>query len=182
VSAVCLDRNDLIRRFTANRASLLGYLRVLVRDTHLAEDLFQETCLVVLQKIETFDPTQDFDAWQRGIAANLARSAWRRDRRLRLMPSPELSAALDAAHAPEAGDGTECRENAARLEHLHACLQGMTARQRQLLELRYQIGASLREMALATRRSAGGVQVTLSRLRQALLNCVEQKGRVANHG
>lgn len=167
--------DDLIRRFTAMRASVLGYLRVVVRDPHLAEDLFQETSLVVLRKIGEFDPAGDLSAWVRAIALNLARNALRKERYLHLAPSPELLAAIERAHAGPGG------EVDGRLEPLGECLERVEARQRHLLDLRYRRGASLREIAGRTGRSEGAVQVALSRLRQFLLKCVEQRRRIG-HG
>ena len=56
-----LEHEECLRSLTRERAAILGYLRVLVRDPHLAEDLFQETCVVVLvrQKIPLAGLTSD---------------------------------------------------------------------------------------------------------------------------
>lgn len=165
--------DDLIRRFTGMRASVLGYLRVLVRDAHRAEDLFQETCLVVLRKIGEFDPSGDLGAWVRGIALNLARNALRKERHLHLMPSPHLAEAIERAH--DGATEREDAETALRLEHLDDCMEEVDPRQRRLLELRYRGGASLREIARRTGRTEGAVQVALSRIRQFLLRCMDRK-------
>ena len=71
------EDEELIRRFTGIRASILGYLRILVGDPHLAEDLFQDISVVVLEKTSTFDRAKDFGAWVRGIARNVAHPAVR---------------------------------------------------------------------------------------------------------
>jgi len=165
--------DDLIRRFTAMRTSVLGYLRVLVRDAHLAEDLFQETCLVVLRKIDGFDPAGDLGAWVRGIALNLARNALRKERYLHLMPSPNLAEAIERTHA--GSPSREDEELALRLKHLDDCMEEVSPRHRRLLELRYRGGASLREIARRTGRTEGAVQVALSRVRQFLLRCLDRK-------
>jgi RNA polymerase sigma-70 factor (ECF subfamily) len=171
---------DLIRRFTSLRAGVLGYLRVLVRDPHLAEDLFQETCVVVLRKVEEFDRAGDFGAWVRTIALNLARNALRKQKHLRPMPSPNLLEAIERAHAGESANEAEAL--ASRLEHLGHCLDRVEPRQREMLALRYRGGASLREIAARTGRSEGAVQVALTRIRQFLLRCIEQERRGMSHG
>ncbi len=172
--------DDLIRRFTMMRASILGYLRVLVRDAHLAEDLFQDTCLVVLRKIGKFDPSGDFGAWVRGIAHNLARNALRKGRHLHLMPSPNLVEALELTHA--AATTREDEETALRLEHLNECMEQVELRQRKILELRYREKATLREIAMKTGRTEGAVQVALSRTRQFLLRCMDRRRDLLSHG
>lgn len=174
------EHDDLIRRFTGMRASVLGYLRVLVRDAHLAEDLFQETCLVVLRKVAEFDPSGDFGAWVRGIALNLARNVLRKERYVHLMPSPNLAEAIERTFA--SATAAEDEELALRLERLGECMEQVGSRQRKLLELRYQGRATIREIAQRTGRTEGAVQVALSRVRQFLLKCIERhKGRVS-HG
>ncbi len=174
------EHDDLIRRFTGMRASVLGYLRVLARDAHLAEDLFQETCLVVLRKVGEFDPSGDFGAWVRGIAHNLARNALRKERYLHLMPSPNLAEALERTYA--AASAREDEETALRLEHLNGCMERVELRQRKILELRYREKATLREIARKTGRTEGAVQVALSRVRQFLLRCVERQKSLMSHG
>lgn len=171
---------DLIRKFTSIRAAVLGYLRNLVRDPHLAEDLFQETCLVVLRKLDAYDPARDFGAWVRGIALNLARNALRKEQYLHLLPSPELLAAIERAH--EEGSLAEVAEASSRLEVLARCMEKVEARQRQLLELRYRAGRSLKEIAERMGRTAGAVQVALTRVRQFLLRCIETQKTLPSHG
>lgn len=174
------ETEELIRKFTQIRAGILGYLRVLVRDPHLAEDLFQETCLIVLRKIDSFDRSGDFSAWVRGIALNLARNALRKERYLHLMPAPELAEAIERTHT--AGSLEEMSETATRLDYLDHCMERIDARQRSLLQMRYQKGASLQDIAAKSGRTAGAVQVALSRIRQFLLKCMEQQKAQVSHG
>lgn len=153
---------------------------MIVRDPHLAEDLFQETSLVVLKKLEGFDRSQDFSAWVRGIALNLARNALRKEQYLHLMPSPELASAIERTH--ERTSSREIGETSGRLEHLNRCMAQMEQRQRTLLELRYRQGATLRRIAEESGRTPGAVQVALSRVRQFLLKCMEQRRGLLSHG
>lgn len=174
------ETDDLIRRFAGIRASTLGYLRVVVRDPHLAEDLFQETSLVVLKKLDEFERSQDFATWVRGIALNLARNALRKEKYLHLMPSPELAAAIERAHG--SSSDRETGEMSGRLENLTRCMAQIEPRQKKLLELRYRQGATLRRIAQESGRTPEAVQVALSRVRQFLLKCMEQRKGLLSHG
>jgi RNA polymerase sigma-70 factor (ECF subfamily) len=169
---------ELLQRFLQIRAVILGYLRVLVRDPFLAEDLFQETYLVVSKKLDTFDRSGNFDAWVRGIARNLANNARRKQSRLAPLPSPELVEAIDSCY-----DSTPEGENdefAHCMGFLHTCLERLAEPQRRMLSLRYGADKSLREVAAEFGRTAGAVQVALSRLRSFLLDCVQNKERVTD--
>jgi RNA polymerase sigma-70 factor (ECF subfamily) len=165
-------KDELIRRFARIRSATLGYVRTLVRDHHLAEDIFQETCLVVLKKLDRYDPAHSFDGFVLGIARNLARNAMRK-RKAHPMPSPELLEAVDRAF-------TEAPENMSdrtmtRLSFLQQCLKKLAPNQMSLVALRYRAGASLKEISRQTGRSAGAVQVALSRIRRFLWGCIEQE-------
>ena len=57
---------DLVRLHTSQ---VLAYIRVLLLNWHDAEDLFQETCLVLWQKFDEFEPAgENFLAWALRIA------------------------------------------------------------------------------------------------------------------
>ena len=174
------ENEELVRRFTSIRASILGYLRILVGDPHLAEDLFQDISVIVLEKASTFDRAKDFGAWVRGIARNLARNALKKQQRLKLMPRPELLEALERAFLSASPEDTS--RMTSRLDHLRTCMGRVGKEHRRLLELRYRSGASLKGIARQIGRSDGAVQVMLSRLRSFLLRCIELEERSFSHG
>ncbi|MDI6775219.1 MAG: sigma-70 family RNA polymerase sigma factor [Verrucomicrobiota bacterium] len=176
-----LTEEQIVRHFAQMRASLLGYLRLLVRDPHMAEDLLQDTWVVVLKKKRFFDENMDFGAWIRGIARNLARNALRK-KQPSYMPLPELAEAIDNAYA--AGSKAETEQEAIKLEHLRACIDKLSPGNLSLLRLRFQNAERLREIAERIGRSVGAVQVALSRVRMTLLRCIEEYGkhRESQHG
>jgi len=171
-------REELVKAFTRNRAELLGYARVLVRDIHLAEDLLQEAGLVVMRKASSGDAPENIDAFLAGIIRNLARNALRKERYIHLVPSPELAAAIRQAHDSSPGD----EAMRARLDHLDECVRSLDPDRRELLVRRYREGHSLRSIAEGLARSAGSVQVALTRIRQFLLRCITKREEAAAHG
>lgn len=168
-----LTDDELLKQFTATRATTLGYIRVLVRDAHVAEDIFQETSLVVMRRIGDFVRSGNFEAWVRGIAKNMARESRRKSRRQLPTPSEELVEAIERAHG--SGSTGEAVQLNSQLDHLGSCLEHVEPGQRKMLELRYAVGTDLSEIARQTGKSVGAVQVALSRLRQILLRCIETK-------
>ena len=58
---------------------------------------------------------------------------------------------------------------------LQICMKALTANVRHLLQLRYESDFSLRQVAEATGRSEGAVQVALSRTRMTLRHCVQKQ-------
>ena len=164
---------DLLARFLAERGELLGYLRCLVPG-ELVDDVFQETFLVLNRRLGDFDRDRDFSAWVRGIARNVAREA-RARHQLRAAPvSDDLLAELELVYAEPVDD-----DESMDLNHLRACLDQLGADQRDLLHRRYHANQSLAEVARATDRTPGAVQVALSRLRTILFDCIQRRRKLS---
>lgn len=160
--------DDLLRWFLANRAPLLGYLRALLPHD-LVEDAFQETFLVVHRKAASFDAQRDAGAWVRGIARNVARQVAAKATRAVRLPPDQLAERFELA-AAEAEPGEDDD-----LVHLASCLERLDVPARELLRRRYHDGDALDELAAASGRSPGAVQVALSRVRAALATCIERR-------
>jgi RNA polymerase sigma-70 factor (ECF subfamily) len=58
---------------------------------------------------------------------------------------------------------------------LRKCLSELKAESRELLLARYRGEESISQLAAKLNRSVGGVRVTLSRLRDVLLKCIERR-------
>lgn len=54
-----------------------GYVRRMVGEEHLAEDLTQEILMHIMQHLESYDPTRALRPWVFAIATNKVRDYWR---------------------------------------------------------------------------------------------------------
>ena len=68
---------------------IYGLCRSLCRNVHDAEDLYQDTWLKALDKLDQYDPARPFEPWIARICVNTYRSALRRLARSPLRPFPE---------------------------------------------------------------------------------------------
>lgn len=160
---------DPISWYLANRALLIGFLR-LIAPQDVAEDAVQETYIVLQRTQERFAAGADPGAWVRGIARNLARQALTRRARQQAQPPEALIDLFDQSAAlAEAEDGGDEER-----EQLGRCLAALSAGNRELVRARYQDGLSLKQLAERSGRSAGAIQVALSRLRATLFACIDQ--------
>ena len=75
------DCEDFVQRFVGVQARLYGYIATLVPSRADADELFQQTSLVLWRKHEEFDPSRDFLRWACGIAHNLIRNFRKQHRR-----------------------------------------------------------------------------------------------------
>jgi len=174
-------RHRLIQGFVRDRGQHLGFLRVLCRDAELAEELFQDLSVVVIEKIDAFDVSRDFGAWVRGIARNLHRRALE-TRRERVRPQavydPALVDAVLAAYESRAA--AEMEEKADHAERLQRCLEQLPPRHRELVRDRYESNLPIQKIAEIRSRTESAVETVLSRIRAALLQCIRQKARAVS--
>jgi RNA polymerase sigma factor (sigma-70 family) len=109
----------------------------------------------------------------RGIARNVARDAIKKARRTVYMPSDQLIQAIDRIY--ESQNRRQRVKVHKRLQFLYECLRRVSSRHWEMLELRYRMGSSLKDIAAKMNRSEKAVQVSLTRIRQFLLRCIKQE-------
>ena len=71
------DPAALAQFFDAYFTRVYGYVRRLVGDDHLAEDLTQDIFLHIHKALESYDPERDLRPWVFTIATNKVRDHWR---------------------------------------------------------------------------------------------------------
>ena len=118
-----------------NVENILAYFWNRTRDHEVTSDLTSETFAVALENMHTFDPTQgNGGQWLQGIAANLLKRFWRRNRstvraqhRLEIESINLVDEAVRELEAADAGlDG----------ERLRLALQRLPAKNRRAVHLR----------------------------------------------
>lgn len=160
-------------RFTSEllacQDDLYAYLFSLTLDIDAAEELLQQTNLVLCKKAREAAAAPSFRAWA-FKAAQLETMAYRRrDRRQRSLPLD------DEAIGVLAEEGIQDESKTLHSAALAACLQELPKQQRTLILRRYQPGVMVKRLADDMHRSVDTVSNMLYRIRQALLACVQRK-------
>jgi RNA polymerase sigma-70 factor, ECF subfamily len=159
---------DPVHLIQTYQAAVWRYLRAMGCEAALAEDLTQETFLAVLQR-----PFQDINpaataAYLRKTALNLLISHHRRSGKVTAVEDIE---SLDQTWSRWAGqDGGD-----AAIDALRDCLQRLTNRARQALEMRFRGDHSREEIAAALEISEHGAKNLMQRAKQQLRECIETK-------
>ncbi len=154
---------------------LRGYIVSLVLDRAAADDLLQQTNIVLCEKADEFEPGTNFKAWAFRVASlevlkhrrNLGRDRWVFDETL----LEHLEAAADHE------DG----QYEARRKRLRSCLQRLRESQRGLILERYFRGRSVQQIAADRNRTANAISQLLFRAKQNLADCVANLD-TAEHG
>jgi RNA polymerase sigma-70 factor len=154
---------------TENRAKIMSVILAMVRDFEVAEDLFQETVLQILEVSDRFDPAKEFVPWACGIARNMVRRYWRRQKTKLSSRAQELLDDLAQIVVDEGDTDVWRKEQAA----LRRCLEKVPERTRTLFVLRYGHNCKGQELAQRAQFHAGSIRTTLARLRQQLRQCID---------
>jgi RNA polymerase sigma-70 factor, ECF subfamily len=159
-------RKQLVALLTQHQRRIFAYIYTLVPDRTDAEDLLQETHLVICEKFDDFEEGTDFVAWACQIAYWRIRYSRQRFARSKVVYHQELVDALAQTAA------TMQEELDERHEALARCLEKLPTRDRELVLTRYEPGSGVPEAAQRSGRSIEAAYKALARLRKLLFDCV----------
>jgi RNA polymerase sigma-70 factor (ECF subfamily) len=165
-----LDREkQLMLLMTQHQRRIFSYIYALVPNRTSAEDILQETSLVVCEKFDQFRPGSDFVAWACQIAYWEVRRARQKFARAKVVFDQEV---VDAVAQTAAEMAAEVDERHDALAH---CLQRLNPRDRELVLSRYEPGGGVEVAAQRSGRSLEAAYKALGRLRKLLLDCVTNR-------
>ena len=147
------------------------YIASVLGDSALIDDVVQDVATIVTEKFETYDQDREFSHWALGIARNRVAKSIRSKVRDRHVFSGELIEELAGAVSdlqPEVDD---------RKTALQQCLKGLKGRSLRIIEMRYQWGKQVQQIAEELGMSRVAVSAVLLRGRKALGDCIEARLR-----
>jgi RNA polymerase sigma-70 factor, ECF subfamily len=157
------DPDLLDRLIEQYQHRLLRYLVHLSGNRELAEDLFQETWIRVLERGHQFDGKHEFSTWLYAVARNLTLDYLRKKSSVSLngLMEDEDHAPLEPADTrPAAWEVVQQHEQA---ERINAALVSIPVEYRETVVLRFQEGLALEEIATVTGAKLGTVKSRLYR-------------------
>jgi RNA polymerase sigma-70 factor (ECF subfamily) len=174
------DPDLLDRLIEQYQHRLLRYLVYLSGNRELAEDLFQETWIRVLERGHQYDGKHEFSTWLYAVARNLTIDYLRKKSPLSLggindgLMEDEDRAPLEPADTrPLAWEVVQQREQA---ERINAALVSIPAEYREAVVLRFQEGLALDEIATVTGARLGTVKSRLYRGLNLLMSQLKGAG------
>jgi RNA polymerase sigma-70 factor (ECF subfamily) len=157
------DPDLLDRLIEQYQHRLLRYLVYLSGNRELAEDLFQETWIRVLERGHQYDGRHEFSTWLFAVARNLTIDYLRKKHAVSLdglMDNEEHAPFEPADTRPMAWEVIQQHEQS---ERVSAALVGIPAEYREAVMLRFQEGLALDEIATVTGAPLGTVKSRLYR-------------------
>ncbi|MBB01139.1 MAG: RNA polymerase subunit sigma [Planctomyces sp.] len=160
---------EFIQQFVKAQRRLYLYLLAQTADPGLAEEVLQNTNVVILSKWIQFEPGTNFLAWVYRIAS-LELLKYRQNRRRgRLMFDDEFIQSV-AQTVEELDESSESRRQA-----LATCLGKLRPRDREIIQLRYQLGNNGQKLSETLDRPLNSIYQSLSRIRRTLFECIQRE-------
>ncbi len=174
-----MDETPLIQQYLQLLSEFMGYLYAMTRDAELAEEIYQNAAVVVIEKADQPEPIRNFRAWAKEVVRRQALHAIRAraaaERHGRAMSPELLEAVSDVFVHDTSADSVVCDEASA----LRQCLEGLPKDKRALVALRYERSSSFDEISKHTGSTPAAVQRALSRIRKLLHGCVQRRMQLA---
>ncbi len=163
------DMNSLELLINRYRKQVYTYIYLLVKNQHLAEDIFQDTFIKVIKSLDggKYQDNGKFLAWVLRIAHNLVIDHYRKERQLNATPREDFG--LDILNSYRYAErpaedtliGKQIRKD------LRGLIDNLPDEQREVLILRQYCELSFKEIADHTNVS---INTALGRMRYALIN------------
>jgi len=165
---------EFVAQITRCQRRLHSFILSLVWNPAEAEDVLQETNLVLWEKAAEFDASQPFLPWAMRFAQFQSLAWHKRHRRQQWLVFNDELTRLLADEAVQEERVFEDRQHA-----LTACVQKLPVEQRSLIARRYQPDGSVNAIATAGGTTPKAISDRLRRIRHTLLQCVQKKLREA---
>lgn len=160
---------DFVQLFTRSQRRIYLFILAQVQSPTQAEEILQDTNVIVLAKHYQFQPGTNFLAWACQIA-NYEILKFRAKRRREKLVFNDDILELVAAEALARADELEARRAA-----LMECLGRLRPRDRELIQSRYAPGHSGKDLAADLGRPANSVYQSLGRIRRTLWECIQRR-------
>ena len=160
---------EFVQLFTHYQRRLFLFILSQIPNPIEAEEVQQETNVVIWSKFSQFRPGTNFLAWVSQIANFEVMKYRSRKKRDRMQFSDEFLETV-SKEALERSDELEERRTA-----LIECIQKLRPRDRELIQQRYAPGEKGKHLAEQIGRPANSVYQSLGRIRRALMECIQRR-------
>ena len=165
-----IDRTtSFLELLTTHDRALSMYVHSLVPRDSSAEDILQQTKLLLWKQFADFELGTNFLAWARKMAFHQILSH-RRQKKREHLPLDEVT--LEALGAAVSELASELPQRHEALQH---CLARLPTEHRQLMQLRYYDDLEIEQVAERVNRTEAAVYRALSRVRMTLMECVQKQ-------
>jgi RNA polymerase sigma-70 factor (ECF subfamily) len=162
---ISADKELFVSLFEADRKRLYAYIYAYVANKTAADEIFQETSLILWRKFTEFEPGTSFSKWGNAIAFYQVKSYRHKEKKHSVGFSPILLDSL--AESAPLDDNNE-----SKWQILNDCRSDLPDHTKQLYEDFYVKNQKAQEVAEESGRSIFAIRKAIHKLRKKLFDCV----------
>jgi len=163
------DMNSIEQLIQRYRKQVYTYVLLLVKNNHLAEDIFQDTFIKVIKSLDAgkYQDNGKFLAWVLRIAHNLVIDHYRKEKQLNAVSRDNFGLDILNSRKYAERDAEENIINRQIRKDIRELIDSLPQEQKEVLILRQYCELSFKEIAEHTNVS---INTALGRMRYALIN------------
>ncbi len=147
---------------------IYGYVLALVPNFNDAEDLFQETLLVICRRFDEFDPDTNFLAWGLEIARRKVIKFRQTQSKSKIIFNESM---LTEYQKCQKSHMTMIEQKSMALK---SCIKKLSPNDQNLLRIRYDLNDNIKEIAKKVNRPIHGLYKVFTRIHLNLRECVNR--------
>jgi RNA polymerase sigma-70 factor (ECF subfamily) len=160
--------NEFLQLMMKHQRQIYAFIQGMVPNRPDADDLFQETILLMWSRFDGFERGTNFTSWGVTMAKYTIFTARKRHARHHRQFSPEVQALLER-QSDRVFPHFDRRSSA-----LRRCLDKLSERDSELIRLRYEEERPIKEIAEQRGRSLQSVYKRMARIHTLLLDCIRR--------
>ncbi|HOK67814.1 MAG TPA: sigma-70 family RNA polymerase sigma factor [Anaerohalosphaeraceae bacterium] len=157
----------------ASQRKLYLYILSLVLYPSDADDLLQDTLVLMWSKFDEFKPGSDFTAWGKAIARFKVLNHLKKNKSAKLQFDEDLLKVIEA-------ESSQTENLDERIEVMRKCVQSLSEKEMNLLRMRYYLDFSFKKIALSIGISKQSVYRAVSRIHAKLVKCMRLNLRMSS--
>jgi len=162
-------RDEVVRLIARHQREIYLYALGRVHAQEAAEEILQETNVVLCRKCEEYRLGTNFLGWACTVAEFETRKYLQRKKRNAPVFSDIFESGLNMELLAEVENVDHTREL------LRECIAALTSEDQSLLKERYTAGATTKSVAAASGRSIDSIYRAMRRIHAALFRCIQRK-------
>ncbi|WP_232824802.1 sigma-70 family RNA polymerase sigma factor [Algibacillus agarilyticus] len=161
-----------VELFEADKSRLYAYIYVYVLNHAAADDIIQETSLIMWREFDSFELGTNFSKWANVVAFNRIMVFKRTNKRYILDLGDDLLADLQQTMAE---DLQQAENKPDKWWHLQHCTTQLSEPLKKIYRSFYVEDNQANEIAEVTGRSIHAIRKSVHKLRKKLFDCIEHK-------
>jgi RNA polymerase sigma factor (sigma-70 family) len=163
------DQSSVESLILRHKNKVYGYISMYIRDQALAEDIFQDTFLKVIQSLKAgrYQENGRFISWVMRIAHNLIIDHFRKEKQMNVISNDDYESDIFNSKKLCESNVEDVIVKRQVIRDVRRLIQMLPEDQREVVILRHYTGLSFKEIADTTNVS---INTALGRMRYALIN------------